>query len=388
MAGIIILSNPGSASKKYSVYREGVEAAWFHFEKDGKKFACSSKIVTMFEKKFVSEDEYHESLDFVMRSITAAGLIREASDIHAVSIRTVIPDPDFVSDSLLTPQVAKYLKKLSALDPLHINPVLEEIAVIQKSVSNRTFVCLISDSSFHVSGRRKIPVDLGYNVFTIGYHGLSCESVLARLVDAGIEHSKLIVCHLGGGSSVTAISKGKSVYNTMEYSPLGGMFMATRPGSVDPFLVLKILHEKKFSYEEGLAFLYSNSGLKALSGISDDLRVVREEAFKGNQHAKQAVMQFVDSIAAHICKAMSYTQGMDTLVFAGTIGLRAAYIREMVAERLAWLGIQINHDRNLEDLDTCFEISAFDSKVRVMVVQIDEMREMHRHTVELLRIKI
>jgi acetate kinase len=79
---------------------------------------------------------------------------------------------------------------------------------------------------------------------------------------------------------------------------------------------------------------------------------------------------------------------MDTLVFAGTIGLRAAYIREMVAERLAWLGIQINHDRNLEDLDTCFEISAFDSKVRVMVVQIDEMREMHRHTVELLRIKI
>jgi acetate kinase len=388
MAGIIILSNPGSASKKYSVYREGVEAAWFHFEKAEKGYVCSCKAVTTFEKKFVSEDQYHASLDFVIEAIQKAGLTRESSDIQAVSIRTVIPDPDFVSDSLLTPQVAKYLKKLSVLDPLHLGPVLDEIEVIKKSVSKRTFVCLISDSSFHASARRKMPIDLGRDVFTIGYHGLSCESALSILDQAEVKHSKLVVCHLGGGSSITSITSGKSAYNTMEYSPLGGMFMASRPGSIDPFLVLQIMHEKKLSYEDGLKFLYTNSGLKALSGVSGDLREVREEAFKGNQHAKQAIMQFVDSIVAHICKAAAYTQGMDTLVFTGTIGFRATYIREMVVDKLKWLGIRLNHDKNLEDLDTCFEISAHDSMTRVMVIQIDEMREMHRHTVEVLRIKI
>lgn len=388
MAGIIILSNPGSASKKYSVYREGVEAAWFHFEKTQKEYVCSYKVVTTFEKKFVSDDEYHASLSFVISAIQKAGLITEVADIQAISIRTVIPDPDFVSDSLLTPEVAKHLKKLAALDPLHINPVLDEIAVVSKAVSKRTFVCLISDSSFHKTARRKIPVDVGYDVQTIGYHGLSAESVLSRLGAARMEHSKLVICHLGGGSSVSAIVKGKSVYNSMEYSPLGGMFMATRPGSIDPFLVLKIMEAKKLSYEEGLKFFYTQSGLKALSGISDDLRVIREEAFKGNQHAKQAIMQFVDAICAQICTAASYAGGIDTLVFAGTIGFRAAYIREMIAERLRWLGISLNHDKNLEDLDTCFEISTYDSTIKVVVVQIDEMREMHTHTLELLRIKI
>jgi acetate kinase len=388
MEGIVLLSNPGSASKKYSVYSSGVEVGWFHFEKDAGTYSCSFKVVTAFEKRPVSESEYHQSLDFVLSALHTAGITREVSDVYAVSIRTVIPDPDFVVDSLLTPQVAKYLKGLSVLDPLHINPVLDEIEVIKKSVAKRTFVCLISDSSFHTTSRRKMPVDLGRDIYGIGYHGLSCESVLARLEEAKIKHSKLVVCHLGGGSSVSAIAKSKSVYNTMEYSPLGGMFMASRPGSIDPFLVMQIMHEKKLSYEDGLKFLYTNSGLKALSGVSDDLREVRAEAFKGNQHAKQAIIQFVDSIAAHVCKAMSYTQGIDTLVFAGTIGFRAAYIREMVAERLSWLGIRLNHDRNLDDLDTCFEISDHNSSVRVVVVQIDEMREMHRHTVELLRIKI
>lgn len=388
MAGIIILSNPGSASKKYSVYQEGAEMAWFHFEKAGKDYVCSYKVVTAFEKKGVSEDEYHASVAFVMDRLEKAGLITDRADVYAVSIRTVIPDPDFTKDSLLTAQVAKYLKKLAALDPLHINPVLDEIDTMQNVLAKRTFITLISDSSFHVTARRRIPVGLPYEVQTIGYHGLSCESVLNRLAKRGVEPGRLVVCHLGGGSSVSAIKSGRSLYNSMEYSPLSGVMMASRPGSIDPLLVLKITQEQKFSYEEGLNFLYSNSGLKALSGVSDDLRLVREEAFKGNQHAKQAVVQFVDSVCAHIGIATTYAQGIDTLVFAGTVGFRASYIREMVADRLRWMGIELHHDKNLEDLDTCFEISTHDSRIRVFVVQIDEMREMHRHTLELLRAKI
>jgi acetate kinase len=388
MDNIIILSNPGSASKKYSVFQNDTEVCWFHFEKQSTEYVCSYKILNTFEKIPVSDAQYVEALIFVINLLQTKGVIKNNTDIKSISIRTVIPDNDFVNDSFLTKDIAKYLKTLLAYDPLHIAPVLGEIEVIKKSVSEDIPVCLISDSSFHISAKRVLPVGMDHNVYTIGYHGLSCESVLSILENEQIKHSKLIVCHLGGGSSISAIRSGKSVYNSMDYSPLGGTFMSSRSGSIDPFLILYIMKEKKMTYEETLMFLYTQSGLKALSKVSDDLRVVREEAFKGNQHAKQAIMQFVDSIASYICKATSYTEGVDTLVFTGTIGFRASYIREMVTSKLQWLGITINHDKNLDDIDTCFEISAFDSKIKVYVIQIDEMKEMHRHTKELLKIKI
>ncbi len=388
MESIIILSNPGSASKKYSVYQNNIEVAWFHFEKQDGEFVCSYKIVNIFQKIFVKELQYKEALHYVIDLLKESGVLVSESDIEALAIRTVIPDPDFVSDSILNEEVSDYLKKLRPYDPLHIGPVIDEFDVVHKFLLKDTKVCLISDSTFHVSGRRRIPVGLENDTYTIGYHGLSCESVMSVLDKNNIKHSKLVVCHLGGGSSVSAIRAGKSVYNSMQYSPLSGMFMASRSGSIDPFLILFIMKEKKMTYEETLMFLYTQSGLKALSKVSDDLRVVREEAFKGNQYAKQAINQFVDSVVSYICMAMSYSEGVDTLVFTGTIGFRASYMREMITSKLQWLGITINHDKNLEDVDTCFEISSFDSKIKVYVVMIDEMKEMHRHTKDLLRIKI
>lgn len=388
MESIIILSNPGSASKKYSVYQSNIEVAWFHFERQEGRFVCSYKVVNIFQKIFMTDTQYKIALGFVIDALSKSGLIKKVEDIAALSIRTVIPDADFTNDSLMTDETAKYLKELKSYDPLHITPVLDEIDVIHKMVPEGVPVCFISDSSFHISGRKRLPINLDSDVYTIGYHGLSCESVLSILEKNKIAHSKLVVCHLGGGSSVSAIRNGKSQYNSMDYSPLGGTFMASRSGSIDPFLILYIMKEKKMTYEETLMYLYTESGLKALSKVSDDLRTVREEAFKGNQFAKQAINQFVESIASYICKAGSHTEGFDTLVFTGTIGFRASYIREMVTSKLAWLGIVIDHNKNLEDIDICFEISAFDSRVKVYVIQIDEMREMHKHTKELLRIKI
>jgi acetate kinase len=226
-------------------------------------------------------------------------------------------------------------------------------------------------------------------VYTIGYHGLSCESVLSFLKEKNIEYTKLISVHLGGGSSVSAIRNGISMYNSMEFSPLDGVLMSSRSGSIDPFAILLYMREHNLSYEQTLKDLYSNSGLKALSGgVSSDLRVIREAAFKGNIEAKDAIMQYIDSIASHICEAVSYTQGVDTLVFTGTIGYRAAYIREMVIEKLLWLGCVIDHTDNLEASDTCFEISAHNSKIKIYVVQVDEMKEMYKHTQKLLKNKI
>lgn len=174
----------------------------------------------------------------------------------------------------------------------------------------------------------------------------------------------------------------------MEVSPLSGVLMSTRSGSIDPFAVLLYMKEHSLSYEEALRHLYEYSGLKALSGVSGDLRVVREEAFKGNKDAKSAILQFVDSIATNIAKAAAFTQGLDTLVFTGTIGLRATYIREMVLERMLWLGCVTDHYKNTDQGNSCFEISAHDSKVKIFVVQIDEMKEMHRHLQKIIQSRV
>lgn len=384
MDSIVILSNIGSASKKYSVYQGNIELAWFHFEKDKNECVCSSKINSVFEKRHVTEEEYFKSLVKVYAEIQLHKIIQDKKEIDTIALRVVVPHSDFVSDKPCTEEVLKQLKSLQEVDPIHITPALEEIELIQVFFGKDMRIYFISDSGFHVSSQKRIPLIFDKPIYTIGYHGLSCESVLSSLKENNIEHSKLIIVHLGGGSSVTAIKNGISMYNSMEFSPLGGIVMSSRSGSIDPFVILFYMNQHNLTYTQTLEHLYTKSGLSALSGISSDLRVIREEGFKGNTNAKYAVMQFVDSIAAHICKTLAYTQGIDTLVFTGTIGFRAQYIREMVIEKLLWLGCVLDHSKNTDTTDFCFEVSAHDSKIKIFVVQVDEMREMHKHVQKLL----
>ncbi len=387
MEKIIILSNPGSASKKYSIYQDDIEIAWFHIEKISSGYTCSQKVGTTFEKIKVTDTEYHHACMFVVETLVNKKMISGISAITHIAIRTVIPDENYSKDMILTQDILDSLKTIVSYDPLHISPVLEEIEVVVQHLSPQTVIYLISDSTFHASASRRVPVEWEGGLRSIGYHGLSCESVLDTLSQQNIAHRKLVICHLGGGSSVSAVHAGQSKYNSMEYSPLGGVIMASRSGSIDPFIVLKYMKEKNLSPEELLTHLYTRSGLHALSGVSQDLRDIREQAFKGNVHAKDAIIQFVDSIVAHVCKAASYMQGIDTLVFTGTIGFRASYIREMVAEKLQWIGIHLNHDSNTQETDTCFKVSASDSRVKVYVIQIDEMKIMYTHVQKLISSK-
>ncbi len=388
MEQIKILSNIGSVSKKYSVYRDNVEIAWFHYEKSGEDFLCSYKIGSGFEKKHTTAILYANALMDIIELLQKAKVLVDRNEISVLALRVVVPYMDFILDMKCTSEIISKLTQLKETDPLHIHPVLEEIAHVKELFGEDIPLYLISDSSFHISARRRIPLAFAAPVYTIGYHGLSCESVLFTLKREDILHSKLIVVHLGGGSSVSAISNSVSVYNSMEVSPLSGVLMSSRSGSIDPFAVLLYMKEQDLTYERALEDLYTCSGLKVLSGASGDLRIIREEAFKGNTDAKYAIMQFVDSIVANICKAMAYTQGIDTLVFTGTIGLRASYIREMVLEKLLWLGCVLDHYKNVDSSHMCFEISAHNSKIKIYVVQVDEMREMHTHLQKILQTKV
>lgn len=386
MERINILSNIGSASKKYSVYQEDKEIAWFHFEKQSNEHIVSFKIHSAFEKKIIQEIQYKEALVYVFESLTKENIINSAEQINAIGLRVVVPRADFIEDKICTPDIFEKMKEFKNIEPIHVTPALTEIELIQKTFSPDVQIYIISDSSFHKTSQSKIPLMFSKPVYTIGYHGLSCESALSILTENNIKHSKLISVHLGGGSSVSAIRNGVSVYNSMEFSPLDGILMSSRSGSIDPFAILLYMRENNLSYEETLDHLYNKSGLFAVSdGLSSDLRVIRENAFKGNASAQYAVRQYVDSIASHICQAISYTQGIDTLVFTGTIGYRAHWIREMVIEKLLWLGCTLDHTDNTESGSICFEVSAFNSKIKIYVIQIDEMKEMHKHLQKFLQ---
>jgi acetate kinase len=385
MERIIILSNIGSASKKYSVYQDDKEIAWFHFEKQDAEYIVSLKIHSSFEKKFITEDQYHNAIVYATSELCNSKIISTIEEISVIGLRVVIPHIDFIKDIICTPEIIKQLSSLQHIDPIHISPVISEIQLIERNFSSNIKLCIVSDSGFHITSTKKIPLLFSKPVHTIGYHGLSCESVLSVLTQKDIMHSKLISVHLGGGSSVTAIKNNKSIYNSMEFSPLDGIVMSSRSGSIDPFAILLYMRENNFSYEQTLEHLYTKSGLFALSnGLSNDLRVIREHAFKGDIQAKDAITLYVDSIVSNICKAISYTQGVDTIVFTGTIGYRAHWMRELVLEKLSWIGCMIDHVDNVEVSDICCEISAFNSKVKIYVIQIDEMKEMHKHIKSLL----
>jgi len=215
MEHITILSNIGSASKKYSVYQDTLEIAWFHLEKQGEEFLASYKINSCFQKKYFTLNEYTASIVFVFESILKSKVVSDKSDVQTISLRVVVPHIDFVQDVACTPEILEKLKKLKEVDPIHIAPALEEITLIQEFFGSTIILYFISDSSFHISHKRRIPLMFDKPMYTIGYHGLSCESVLSFLRKYSIEHSKLISVHLGGGSSVTAIRKGISIYNSM-----------------------------------------------------------------------------------------------------------------------------------------------------------------------------
>lgn len=380
MEKIIILSNLGSTSKKYSIYKDDIESAWFHIEKVGNEFICSSKISTFFEKKNVTQDIYQNALTYIVEQLILKSIIESKDAVYAISIRMVIPHQDFTQDMVCTDEVFEKIKTIVSTDPLHINPVIEEIELIHIHFSSTTKIYLISDSGFHSTFNRPIPLPFKEPVHTIGYHGLACESVLSILNTYNLNFSKIILAHLGGGSSVTGIVNGRSIFNSMQFSPLGGMIMSSRSGSIDPLVLLEYVKQNNLTAEEALAHLYTKSGLLALSGISSDLRLIREQALQGNKIAQSTINMFVDSITETIMQAMSYTKGIDALVFSGTIGMRALYIRELVCEKLLWLGFEIAHIQNIEGMSECLQISSPQSSIKIFVVQIDEMEEMYKHT--------
>jgi len=190
----------------------------------------------------------------------------------------------------------------------------------------------------------------------------------------------IVICHLGNGSSLCAVKEGRSMDTTMGFTALDGVPMGTRSGSIDPGVLLYLMHEKKMDVNAIEDLLYRRSGLLGVSGLSNDMKVLQEST---ELHAKQAVELFCFRVAKEVGAMAASMGGLDALVFTAGIGENSPRIREMIAERLAWLGVKLDAVGNAERR---FDISAPDARIPTFVVPTNEEMMIASHTMNLLSV--
>jgi acetate kinase len=304
----------------------------------------------------------------------------------AIGHRVVHGGPDYSAPTVISEAVLKRLDTFSPLAPLHQPNNLAPIRAV-RARQPRLLQVACFDTAFHrghpeVADRYALPEALyDEGVRRYGFHGLSYEYIADKLPSIAPELAKgrIVVAHLGSGASMCAIHAGKSVECTLGFTALDGLPMGTRPGQLDPGIVLYLMSEKGMSAKEIERFLYNECGLKGLSGISNDVRDLLVSREPG---AKRALDHFVYRIALAAGMLASAMGGIDGLVFTAGIGENAPQIREAVAKRLAWLGLELDAEANGKGGP---RISRAGSRVACYVIPTDEELMIARHTLQVLR---
>ncbi len=308
--------------------------------------------------------------------------------ILGVGHRVVHGGNRFAGPTIVTREILEELRELIPLAPLHQPHNLAAIeAVFERLPDVPQIACF--DTSFHrghsaVADLVPLPKEIRKSgVQRYGFHGLSYEYIASVLPEVApeIARGRVIVAHLGSGASLCALRDGKSVDTTLGFTALDGLCMGTRPGSLDPGVVLYLFQNLKLSAEEVETILYEKSGLLAVSGISNDMRDLL--ASKEPQ-AQLAVDYFVYRATKEIGALAAVLGGIDGLVFTAGIGENSVEIRRRICESAAWLGLILNKEANVRHGP---RISAPDSKISAWVIPTNEELMIARHTASLLGLK-
>ncbi|WP_454624868.1 acetate/propionate family kinase [Bradyrhizobium cenepequi] len=317
----------------------------------------------------------------------AGGWLRDELRISPIAVghRVVHGGPDYDRPVAIDHGVVSRLERLIALAPLH-QP--HNLAPIRSLLANFPALPQVAcfDTAFHrthgaVADHYAIPHRLhAEGVRRYGFHGLSYEYIAKTLpqIAPDVGKGRVIVAHLGSGASMCALKGGRSVESTMGFTALDGLPMGTRPGQIDPGVVLYLISEKGMSASNVQNFLYRDCGLKGLSGISNDMR---ELEASDDPHAALAIEYFVYRIGLNAGMLAAALQGVDAFVFTAGIGENSAGIRRHIGEQLAWLGVTLDPVENSRHAQL---ISRSDSLIPVYVVPTDEELMIAQHTLSLL----
>ncbi|MBT4446896.1 hypothetical protein HOA92_07330 [archaeon] len=356
---IFIAVNIGSTSKKYSVYSNQEE-------------------ITSINVSELQKTKNHQSFsinEFLKQTMSVNGFNINKNIKLIFGIRIVAPGTFFTKHQIINQRFLDKLKKAEPLDPIHISSTIKEINEIRKHFPNSKIIA-VSDSKIHTNRpeyAKNYPLNKKlikkFDLYKFGYHGLAAGSAISQLKSKKILKAKTIICHLGGGTSVTAIKNGKSIETTMGFSPLEGIMGVTRSGSLDP-TILDILYKNK---KIDLSKLYQYSGFLGLTGSSDLLKITEKSKNRSNENEKLAIDLYCYQVQKAVGSAISQIKGVDLIVFTGGIGTGSSLIRKKICAQFDYLNLKLDHKKNKYHLPGI--ISDRYSKVKVALVHIDEMQE-------------
>lgn len=399
---IILVVNCGSSSLKYQLLDMKNEDVYDLLakglvERIGMEVGCLKHQATG-KEKLVKEMPIADHTVGIQAVIDALldkeyGVLNTLEDIEAVGHRVVHGAEDFVCSQLITDEVIAQLEKCSVFAPLH-NPAnilgIRAVSAVLPSVPQVG----VFDTAFHqtmpaYAYMYALPYEYydKYRIRRYGFHGTSHKYVSAKGAKfAGLDlgYSKIITCHLGNGSSIAAVVNGKSIDTTMGFTPLEGLLMGTRSGSVDPDVVTYIQEKEGLSAAEMSKVLNKKSGFLGLSCVSSDARDLDAAANEGDAKAKLTLKKLTYEITKYIGAYAAAMNGVDLIVFTGGIGENNSRLRRRVCENLTYLGVKFDYDANVaRGEDTMLTLP--DSKVKVALITTNEELMIARDTMNIVQ---
>ncbi len=393
----VLVINCGSSSLKYQLINSDTEDVLAkglceRIGIDGRlvyqKAGCDKEITE------AAMPTHKEAIQMVLDALVndKTGAVKSLSEVNAVGHRIVHGGEKFASSVVITDEVLEAVAQCNDLAPLHNPANLIGINACKELMPGVPMVAVF-DTAFHQTMPEKaylygLPYEYyeNYKVRRYGFHGTSHSFVskeTARFLGMNLENSKIIVCHLGNGASISAVKDDKCVDTSMGLTPLEGLVMGTRSGDIDPAIMEYIAKKEDLDIAGVMNVLNKKSGLEGISGLSSDFRDLTAGAKEGNKRAIAAIEVFCYRVAKYVGSYAAAMNGVDAIAFTAGIGENVGLVREKVCSYLGYLGITLDAEANAKSGDDCV-ISAADSKVKVAVIPTNEELAICRETVALV----
>ncbi len=395
----ILVINAGSSSLKYQLIDMETEKA---IAKGGcERIGLEGSFLKHKGKqeKVIEEamPDHKSAIKLVLDALVNSeyGVISSMDEIDAVGHRIVHSGEDFNKSVLLTEDVIATCKNNTELAPLHQPANLTGIFACQEVLPKGTPMVGVFDTAFHSTMPEKayifgIPYEAykNYKIRRYGFHGSSHRFVseeAAKFLGKDAKDLKIVTCHLGNGSSISAIDGGKSVDTSMSFTPLGGVPMGTRSGDLDPAIVEFLCKKLNCDVSSAVNYLNKKSGVAGLSGVSSDFRDLAAAAKDGNHRAELALEVFIYSCKKYVGSYAAAMGGIDCLVFTAGIGENDKAIRLAIAKDLEFMGVKIDEEKNAQRNDgSIHDVTAEGGRVKILVIPTNEELVIARDTAQIV----
>ncbi|HEY8909210.1 MAG TPA: acetate kinase [Desulfosporosinus sp.] len=395
----ILVINCGSSSLKYQLIDMGTKnsIAIGLVERIGLEGAVLTHRTASGDKEVITAEipDHTAAIGLVLKALVDPkyGAVKKLDEIYAVGHRVLHGGHKFSASVVVDDAVMAAIVECIPLGPLHNPPNIAGIEACQKLMPGTSQVAVF-DTAFHqtmpdYAYMYGLPYELfeKHKIRRYGFHGTSHKYVSQRaavLLEKPPEELKLICCHLGNGSSITAVKGGKCIETSMGFTPLAGLLMGTRCGDIDPAIVAYVMGKENIGVDQINDYLNKKCGVLGVSGISSDFRDVEAEADKGNYRARLALEMFVHDVKKYIGAYAAALDGVDAIIFTAGVGENSSSMRAAICDKMTYLGVSVDPEKNKvrgQEVD----ISEVNSACRILVIPTNEELMIAIDTLELTR---